>query len=96
MGRFGFPSIKIKSAQRKIGEWNRGRIVVYPDNRVEHWLNGYKVVEYVRGSTIYEALVARSKHAKWPNYGMAEKGKILLQEHGERVSFRSIKIKELK
>lgn len=90
------PSLKIQRGIRKVGEWNWGRIVVYPDNRVEHWLNGYKVVEYVRGNNIYQALVARSKYAQWENFGMAEKGRILLQDHGDAVSFRSIKIKRLK
>ncbi|HCW06408.1 MAG TPA: DUF1080 domain-containing protein [Cytophagales bacterium] len=90
------PSTKVKAAQRKIGEWNFGRVVVYPDNRVEHWLNGYKVVEYVRSSPIYQVLVARSKFAQWQDFGMAEKGRILLQDHGDEVSFRSIKIKIVK
>lgn len=89
------PSLKVKRGLHAIGEWNNGRIVVYPDNRVEHWLNGYKVVEYVRGSPIYQALVARSKYAVWENFGMADKGRILLQDHGDDVYFRSIKIKNL-
>jgi hypothetical protein len=90
------PSEKIQRGLRKIGEWNRGRVIVYPDNRVEHWLNGYKVVEYKRGSPTYRALVARSKYAQWTDFGMATQGRILLQDHGDSVSFRSIKIQELK
>ncbi len=90
------PSIKVPRGLRKIGEWNNGRVIVYPDNRVEHWLNGYKVVEYQRGTPIYNALVARSKYAASEKFGMAEKGRILLQDHGDNVSFRSIKIREMK
>ncbi len=79
---------------KKPGEWNRGRIVIYPCGTVQHWLNGRKVVEYTRGDNIYKALVARSKYAKFENFGMAEKTPILLQDHNDHVSFRSLKIRE--
>lgn len=78
----------------KPGEWNRGAIVVYPDNRVEHWLNGRKVLEFVRGNNIYRALVARSKFAEFEGFGMAEESPILLQDHNDMVHFRNIKIRE--
>ena len=78
----------------KPGEWNRGAIVVYPDNRVEHWLNGRKVLEYVRGNNIYRALVARSKFAEFEGFGMAGEAPILLQDHNDQVHFRNIKIRE--
>lgn len=87
------PSIKIQDIPRT---WNEGRIRVYPDGRIEHWLNGRKIVEYQRGTPIFYALVARSKYKDWEGFGMAEKGHILLQDHGDAVSFRSIKIRELK
>ena len=90
------PALQYPAMRKKIGEWNTGRIIVYPDNRIEHWLNGYKVVEYQRGTPIYYALVARSKYEKIPDFGMAAKGRILLQDHGNKVSFRNIKIRELK
>lgn len=89
------PSLKPSQAIKKIGEWNRGMIRVYPDNRIEHYLNGYKVVEYQRGTQMYYALVARSKYAQWKDFGMASKGRILLQDHGDKVEYRSIKLRRL-
>lgn len=88
-------SKKIPNAQRKIGEWNKGLIMVYPDNKIEYYLNGFKILEYVRGSAEFKALVADSKYKDWKGFGMAPKGHILIQDHGDNVSFRSIKLKEL-
>jgi len=88
-------SKKIANSTRPIGEWNRGFIRVNKDNRIEYFLNGIKVTEFTRGTPEFYALVAGSKYKDWKGFGMAPKGHILLQDHGDRVSFRSIKIKEL-
>jgi len=90
------PSEKLeKRFQRKIGDWNQGRIQVFPDNRVRYWLNGFQVLEYERKSNIFKALVARSKYEKFENFGMNDAGPILLQDHGDAVSFRNLKIRVL-
>lgn len=75
------------------GEWNRAVIVVRGAH-VEHWLNGFKVVEFERGAPAFRALVAQSKFAGRANFGDAARSPILLQDHGDRVEFRSIKLRE--
>lgn len=84
------PTVKYFSG---IGHWNRARIVVN-GNHVEHWLNGCKIVEYERGTQQWRALVAYSKYKDWPAFGERD-GNILLQDHGNEVSFCNVKIKEL-
>ena len=77
-----------------IDEWNRATVIVN-GRHVEHWLNGFKTVEYERATQMWRALVDHSKYVVWPSFGEAPRGHILLQDHGNRVSFRSIKIHPL-
>lgn len=77
-----------------IGEWNTAYISSIK-NHVEYWINGVKILEFDRGSELFSKLVSESKYAKWPNFGMLEKGNILLQEHGFPVSFKNIKIRSI-
>ena len=70
-------------------------LIVVKGNHVEHWLNGVKIVEYERNNQMWDALVDYSKYKDWPNFGNAEQGLILLQDHGDEVWFQNLKIKEL-
>jgi hypothetical protein len=76
-----------------VGDWNHARIL--SDNkRLTYWLNGEKTIDIERGSKEWRDLVANSKYKVWPNFGELEEGHILLQDHGNQVFFRSIKIRE--
>lgn len=76
-----------------VGNWNKARIVS-KDGHVEHWMNNQKIVEYDRFSQIFRALVQNSKYLQWDEFGRWPEGHLLLQDHGNEVSFRNIKVRE--
>lgn len=88
-----FPANKNKP-YKPAGEWNTARIVV-KGNHVEHWLNGTKILEYERGSKAFKQAIAQSKFRDTPGFAEALTSPVLLQAHGDKVTFRNIKIKEL-
>lgn len=93
-----YPRAKLRTnlgVKPVVGAWQHARIVSRKDGSVEHWLNGVKVLDFNRHSEAYRAKVAQSKFKSTPKFGEAERGHILLQDHGDAVSFRSIKIREL-
>ncbi len=79
---------------RPMGEWNEARIVV-DGNKVEHWLNGKKILSYTRGSDELKKAIAESKFKDIPGYGQNARGRILLQDHNDEIAFRNIKIRRL-
>jgi hypothetical protein len=80
---------------KPVGEWNSTRIIANGAH-VEHWLNGFKLLEYELWSPDWEAKVKASKFSAWPNYGRAKKGHIALQgDHNGELAFRNIRIREL-
>jgi hypothetical protein len=84
----------VRDVTRPVGDWNHARLVV-KGSHVEHWLNDVKLLEYKIGSADWEARVKASKFATMPGYGRAKRGYIALQDHGNAVAFRNIKIRVL-
>ncbi|MCX6551472.1 MAG: DUF1080 domain-containing protein [Acidobacteria bacterium] len=84
----------VKDVTRTPGEWNQSRIIV-KGTHVEHWLNGTKLLEFEVGSPDWNARVEKSKFAPYPQFGKATKGRIAIQDHQSRVSYRNIKVKPL-
>jgi hypothetical protein len=81
-------------AARPVGQWNVSKIVVN-HGHVQHWLNGVKVVEYDLWTPDWEARVKAGKWKDFPGYGRAHRGSIALQDHGNRVFFRSVKVRPI-
>ena len=82
-----------KDVTKSPGEWNSARLIVRPDGSCEHWLNGEKIVEYKKGGEAWDKMIAGSKFKAWATFGKATKGHIDLQDHGDRVEYRNIKIR---
>lgn len=76
------------------GQWNRARLRV-SNGHIEHWLNGYKLVEAQMNSADWQARIAASKFADWENFAKVARGHIVLQDHGDKVWFRNIKLRQL-
>lgn len=83
-----------KETVNPAGQWNSAKLMVN-NGKVEHWLNGKKVVEYQIGSPEWQEQFNNSKFTKWPNYGINEVGHIALQDHGDKVWFRNVRIRKL-
>ena len=79
---------------RPAGEWNKVRLISN-NGKVEHWLNGRKVVEYEMHTDQWRAMVANSKFKDMPDFGLSKKGHISLQDHNDKVWFKNIKILKL-
>jgi len=76
------------------GQFNQSRIIV-KGNHIEHWLNGAKILSYDLGSPELLQAIAKSKYKNVPGIGLKTKTRLLLQDHGDEIQFRNLKIREL-
>jgi hypothetical protein len=79
---------------RPAGEWNEARVIAR-GNQLEHWLNGQRVVDIEITSPRWNQLIAASKFAGMPGFGVQPEGFIALQDHGDVVSYRNVRIRRL-
>jgi hypothetical protein len=79
---------------RPVGEWNKSRLVVHGQH-VQHWLNGKLIVQYELGSPELKGLIAQSKFKDMPKFAQEPTGHICLQDHGNTVWYRNIRLKHL-
>jgi hypothetical protein len=84
----------VKDVTRPVGEWNEIRLIARGPH-VEHWMNGVKLLEYEIGSDDWTARVKASKFATMPGYGRESRGHIVLQDHGDVVAYRNVRLKIL-
>ena len=84
----------VRDVTKPVGEWNQVRLIVRGPH-VEHWMNGVKLLEYELWSPDWEARVKASKFNAWSGYGRARRGHLVLQDHGDAVAYRNIRIKPL-
>jgi cytochrome c len=80
---------------KKALEWNHVKLVVNK-GMVEHWLNDVKVVEYDMNTPVWKAMIAKSKFKDMADFGKSMKGHIALQDHGNKVWYRNVKIRDIK
>ena len=80
---------------KPVGEWNTARVVA-KGNKIEHWLNGEKIIDVDTASDSFQQALARSKFAKYKGFARQPSGRIMLQDHGNEAWFRNLKIRELK